>query len=72
MSKILMPGEKTTLPDGRTVKFVEVDIDAMDDVCGGCAFEYENCTLKDKYVGPCGKFRTDGKFGIFVECKNNE
>lgn len=32
MSKILMPGEKTTLPDGRTVEFMEVNIDAMDDV----------------------------------------
>ena len=39
-----MPGEKTTLPDGRTVEFMEVNIDAMDDVCDGCEFQYENCT----------------------------
>lgn len=66
MSKILIPGEKTTLPDGRTVEFMEVNIDAMDDVCDGCEFQNENCTVLHDYIGSCGSGRPDGKFGIFV------
>ena len=50
MSIELKPGEKTTLPDGRTVKFVEVDIDAMDDDCEGCEFHNESCA---RYVVCC-------------------
>lgn len=67
MSKILMPGEKTTLPDGRTVEFMEVNIDAMDDDCEGCEFHNESCALLHDYIGLCGIGRPDGKFGIFVK-----
>lgn len=65
----MKPGEKVTLPDGRTVQFLEVNITAMDDPCEGCCFEAENCTVQDPYTGPCGSGRSDGVFGIFIECK---
>lgn len=45
--KVLKPGEKVTLPDGQTVKAVEVDIESMDEPCYGCAFEFTNCTRWD-------------------------
>lgn len=67
--KALNPGEKVTLPNGRTVTFIEVDITAMDDPCEGCCLQDENCTVLDDYTGPCGSGRLDGLFGIFIECK---
>lgn len=60
-------GEEVILPDGRTVKFLECDLTAMDDPCEGCAFENEFCTPLTDYLGSCGSGRTDGKFGIFIE-----
>ena len=69
--KALKPGEKTRLPDGRTIVFLEVDITAMDNPCYGCCLEHENCTNLDNYTGSCGSGRPDGKFGVFVECKNS-
>lgn len=63
-------GEEVELPDGRTVKFVECNIESMDDPCEGCAFEDEHCTSLNDYLGSCGSGRTDGKFGIFIECNN--
>lgn len=65
--KILNPGEKAELPDGRTVTFIEVDMYTLGEPCYGCAFEYERCELWHEYVGPCGSARPDGIFGIFVE-----
>ena len=70
--KVLKPGEKVTLPDGQTVKAVEVDICAMDEPCSGCAFEFVNCTQWDDYLGSCGSGRNDGKFIIFVPTKKQE
>lgn len=71
MSKIpeIKPGECTVLPDGRKVKFVRCNIDAMDDPCEGCAFEHEMCTPLHEHIGSCGSGRSDGVFGVFVECK---
>lgn len=66
----LNPGEKVTLPDGKTVTFLEVNIDAMNDPCEGCVLDTRECTLFDDITGPCGTGRLDGKFGIFVECKD--
>lgn len=66
--KVLNPGEKVTLPDGRIVTFLQTDYPE----CDGCAFEFENCGMQDNYVGPCGSGRPDGKLGIFVECKNKK
>lgn len=68
MSKILKPGEKVTLPDGRIITFLQT----CSPECDGCAFEYENCGLYESYLGPCGSGRTDGKIGIYVECKKQE
>ena len=65
--KQLKIGEEVTLPDGRTVKFLECDITAMYDPCEGCAFENEFCTALNDYLGSCGSGRNDGKFGIFIE-----
>lgn len=71
MKKIIkMPGIPFTLPDGRILKFVEVDITALDDPCYGCCLSNENCTVLDPYTGPCGSGRSDGIFGIFIECKS--
>ena len=64
--KELKPGEKVTLPDGQTVKAVEVDICSMEEPCLGCAFEFVNCTQWDDYLGSCGSGRPDGKFIIFI------
>ena len=66
----LKNGECVSLPDGRKVKFVEVDITALDDPCYGCAFENERCTDLNDYLGSCGSGRSDGVFGIFVELKD--
>ena len=65
--KQLNIGEELKLPDGRNIKFLECNIDAMDDPCEGCAFEHEDCISLNNHVGSCGSGRTDGKFGIFVE-----
>ena len=70
--KVLEPGEKVTLPDGQTVKAVEVDICSMDEPCSGCAFEFELCSDLDDYIGSCGSGRPDGKFIIFVPSKKQE
>ena len=67
--KDLKPGEKKKLTDGRTITFLEVNIDAMDDPCEGCAFDNENCASWYMHTGACGTGRDDGKLGIFVECK---
>ena len=63
--KVLKPGEKVTLPDGRTVKAVEVDIYSMTDICEGCEFAYEICTQFNDFLGSCGSGRPDGKFVVF-------
>lgn len=63
--KALNPGEKVTLPDGRTIAFLNVGRPE----CDGCVFEFENCGLYDNETGPCGTGRSDGEIGIFVECK---
>jgi hypothetical protein len=61
--KILKPGEKTTLSDGRVVTFLITN----NPDCFGCVFCDEDCTKED--LGLCGSGRPDGNFGIFVECK---
>lgn len=66
---ILNIGETTQLPDGRVLKFVGVDITALDNPCYGCALENEHCSDLDPYTGPCGSGRPDGEFGIFQEVK---
>ena len=43
-------GEEVELPDGRTVKFVECNIESMDDPCEGCAFEDEHCTSLNDFL----------------------
>lgn len=59
-------GKPFQLPDGRTVKFVEIDIQATTTVCEGCIFEYEDCS--QYLIGACYN-RSDGKNGVFVEVK---
>ena len=66
--KVLNPGEKAKLPDGRTVTFLQTEYPE----CDGCVFEFEECGKQDSYVGPCGSGRPDGKLGIFIECKSDE
>lgn len=66
--KVLNPGEKAKLPDGRTVTFLQTEYPE----CYGCVFEFEECGKQDSYVGPCGSGRPDGKLGIFIECKTDE
>lgn len=68
---ILNEGDKVTLPDGRVITFLEVNVCAMDDPCYGCALEHENCTYLDPITGPCGSGRPDGKFGIFIEIEED-
>ena len=51
MKKIIkMPGIPFTLPDGRILKFVEVDITALDDPCYGCCLSNENCTVRERKI----------------------
>ena len=64
---VLNEGDLATLPDGRVVTFLEVNVSAMDDPCYGCALSYHNCADLDHITGPCGSDRPDGKFGIFIE-----
>lgn len=66
--KVLKPGEKATLRDGRTVTFLHTD----DPDCEGCVFECENCGLYGPIVEECGSGRDDGKVGIFVEVNSDE
>ena len=69
MSKrvLLNEGNRATLPDGRVVTFLEINVSAMDDPCYGCALIHDDCTALDPITGPCGSDRPDGKFGIFIE-----
>lgn len=69
MSKpiVLNEGDRSTLPDGRVVTFLEVNVSAMDDPCYGCVLSHHDCADFDPITGPCGSDRPDGKFGIFVE-----
>ena len=62
-------GVPFTLPDGRTLKFVELDISALDNPCYGCVFDYNDCTPLSEYIGHCGNGRSDGLSGIFIEIK---
>lgn len=64
---ILNEGDKATLPDGRVITFLEVNLCAMDDPCYGCVLAEERCTELHPITGPCGSDRPDGKFGIFIE-----
>lgn len=66
----LKNGESVVLPDGREVKFVAVDITALDDPCYGCVFTDEKCTDLNEIIGSCGSGRTDGLFGVFTELKD--
>ena len=68
--KALKQGEKTTLPNGKTITFLEVNIEAMTDSCEGCVLDVTECLMFDDITGPCGTGRPDGKIGIFVECKD--
>jgi len=67
--KALNPGEKVTLPNGKTITFLETNIEAMNDPCEGCVLDGTECLLFDNITGACGTGRPDGKFGIFIECK---
>ena len=68
---ILHEGDKVTLPDGRVITFLEVNVSAMDDPCYGCVLAEDDCTYLDSITGPCGSGRPDGKLGIFIEIEED-
>ena len=59
--------EIVELPDGRNVRFMPLDIDALDTVCDGCVFD--GCGHCPTYlVGTCIDYDgIPGNNGIFTE-----
>ena len=58
-----------TLPDGRKVAFLRVNIDSLDSICEGCIFDGNTSCMSDHHVvGTCiDHDGIEGNNGIFVE-----
>ena len=62
-----------TLPDGRNIVFIPVNIDSLDSVCEGCIFDSNISCMANHYdAGTCiDHDGIEGNDGIFVLAPNN-